>query len=63
MVTSLHLLQTLNKKKDETCFISQLIVFRSSYQMVEVEVEVEVESEIQEATRVEKVVVAQSPGW
>ena len=39
------------------CFISQLLLFRSSYQMVEVEVE----GEVPEATRVEKMGVAQSP--
>lgn len=42
------------RKKDKTCFISQLILFRSPYQMAEVEIVVP------EATRLEKVGMARA---
>ena len=55
---SLHLPPKTQQEKDERCFTSQLLLFISSYQMLEVEVEVE--GEVPEATRVEKMGLAQS---
>ena len=58
---SLHLPpKTQQEKIDKMCFTSQLLLFRSFYQMVEVEVEVEVEGEVPKATRMENMGVAQS---